>query len=150
MSPLLHFILGTVLLALCFIHPLCIILFVGYLFYTNSQSDTEPTTPYTPPTLHGHSLTTGDDKALFMLRKEAYLKSPAWYKKRQQTLQRDNYACVECGRHTNLNIHHIRYTNIFNEPLADLLTLCSDCHIALHDRVGYPQSYNDYMTKEYK
>lgn len=147
MSPLLRFLLGAALLTFCFAHPLFIIFFVGYLFYINAQSDTEPTTP---PTLHGNTLTAIDDKALFMLHKEAYLKSPAWHQKRQQTLQRDNYACIECGCHTNLNVHHIRYTNIFNEPLADLLTLCSDCHKTLHDRVGYPQSYNDYMTKEYK
>ena len=150
MSPLLHFLLGGALLILCFAHPFFIILFVGYLFYTNAQSDTVPTTPSTPPSLHGNDLTTVDDKALFMLRKDAYLKSSIWSQKRQQTLQRDNYACVECGRHTDLNVHHIRYSNIFNEQPADLLTLCSDCHTALHNRVGYPQSYDDYMTKEYK
>ena len=150
MSPTTRFILGTVLLALCFAHPFFILLLVGYLFYTNAQSNTVPTTPSTPPSLHGNDLTTVDDKALFMLRKEAYLKSPAWHQKRQQTLQRDNYACTDCGRHTNLNVHHIRYNNIFNEQPADLLTLCSDCHTTLHNRVGYPQTYNDYMTKEYK
>ena len=147
MSPLLQFLLGGALLILCFAHPLFIILFVGYLLYTNAQFDTEPTTP---PTLHGNDLHNIDDKALFMLRKDAYLKSSIWSQKRQQTLQRDNYACVECGRHTDLNVHHIRYTNIFHEQPADLLTLCSDCHTALHNRVGYPITYNDYMTKEYK
>lgn len=94
MSPLLRFLLGAALLTFCFVHPLFIIFFVGYLFYINAQSDTEPTAP---PTLHGNTLTTIDDKALFMLRKEAYLKSPAWHQKRQQTLQRDNYACIKCG-----------------------------------------------------
>ena len=150
MSPLLHFLLGGALLILCFAHPFFILLFVGYLFYTNAQSDTVPTIPSTPPSLHGNDLTTVDDKAIFMFRKDAYLKSSTWSQKRQQALQRDNYACVECGRHTDLNVHHIRYNNIFNEQSADLLTLCSDCHTALHDRVGYPQSYEDYMTKEYK
>ena len=45
----------------------------------------------------------------------------------------------------------ITTTRKFNtkEQPADLLTLCSDCHTALHDRVGYPSTYEDYMTKEY-
>ena len=145
MQPLTHLLLGAVLLALSFLHPFFIILFVGYLFFVNSLSE-EPV----QPTLHGRDLSTLDTKELFMHRKEAYLQSSIWSQKRNQTLQRDNYACVHCGRHTCLNVHHIRYSNIFNEQPADLLTLCSDCHTALHDRVGYPQTYNDYMTKEYK
>ena len=149
-NPLLHFLLGGALLILCFAHPFFIVFFVGYLFYTNAQSHTVPTTPSTPPTLHGRDLSTLDAKELFMHRKDAYLKSSIWSQKRNQILARDHYACTSCGRHTSLNVHHIRYSNIFNEQPADLLTLCSDCHTALHDRVGYPQSYNDYMTKEYK
>lgn len=149
MSPLLKFLLGGALLILCFAHPFFILLFVGYLFYTNAQSDTVPTIPSTPPSLHGNDLTAVDDKAIFMLRKDAYLKSSIWSQKRNQILERDYYACTSCGRHTSLNVHHIRYTNIFNEQPADLLTLCSDCHTALHDRVGYPSTYEDYMTKEY-
>ena len=149
MSPLLQFLLGGALLILCFAHPFFTILFVGYLFYTNAQSNTVPTTLSTPPSLHGNDLTTVDDRALFMLRKDTYLKSSIWSQKRNQILERDHYACTSCGRHTSLNVHHIRYSNIFNEQPADLLTLCSDCHTALHDRVGYPFTYEDYMTKEY-
>ena len=143
MSPITHFILGTVLLALCFIHPLFIAFFVIYLFILNASDNSEPT-------LHGPNLQQSDPQAYFMHKKSAYLQSSIWSQKRNQTLQRDNYACTSCGRHTSLNVHHIRYSNIFNEQPADLLTLCSDCHTALHDRVGYPQTYNDYMTKEYK
>ena len=149
MSQLPYFIVGAVLLVLSFIHPLFLALFIGYLFFLNDLEKPKPT-PSTRPTLHGNDLTTVDDKALFMLRKDAYLKSSIWSQKRQQTLQRDHYACTSCGRHTDLNVHHIRYSNIFHEQPADLLTLCSDCHTALHDRVGYPQTYDDYMTKEYK
>ena len=147
MSPVTHFILGTVLLALCFIHPLFIALFVIYLFILNVDDKTT----YTPlkPSLHGPDLQQSDPQAYFMHKKSAYLQSSIWSQKRNQILQRDNYACVHCGRHTSLNVHHIRYSNIFNEQPADLLTLCSDCHMALHERVGYPQTYNDYMTKEY-
>lgn len=145
MSPLLHFLLGGALLALSFLHPFFIILFVGYLFFVNSLSEES-----VQPTLHGRDLSTLDAKELFMYKKDAYLKSSIWSQKRNQILERDHYACVECGRHTDLNVHHIRYSNIFNEQPTDLLTLCSDCHTALHDRVGYPSTYEDYMTKEYK
>ena len=143
MSPITHFILGTVLLALCFIHPLFIAFFVIYLFILNASDNNEPI-------LHGPNLQQSDPQAYFMHKKAAYLQSSIWQQKRNQTLQRDNYACTSCGRHTSLNVHHIRYSNIFNEQPADLLTLCSDCHTALHDRVGYPSTYEDYMTKEYR
>ena len=142
MSPITHFILGTVLLALCFIHPLFIAFFVIYLFILNASDNNEPI-------LHGPNLQQSDPQAYFMHKKSAYLQSSIWHQKRNQTLERDNYACTSCGRHTSLNVHHIRYSNIFNEQPADLLTLCSDCHTALHDRVGYPSTYEDYMTKEY-
>ena len=145
MSPLLHFLLGGALLALSFLHPFFIVLFIGYLFFVNSLSEES-----VQPTLHGRDLSTLDAKELFMYKKDAYLKSSIWSQKRNQILERDHYACTSCGRHTSLNVHHIRYSNIFNEQPADLLTLCSDCHTALHDRVGYPSTYEDYMTKEYK
>ena len=144
MTQLQQFLLGLPILALCFVHPLFIIIFAFYLIYVSANNPNELT-------LHGQPLD-GDlpPLELFIHKKSTYLQSAAWHQKRSLVLARDRFACTYCGRHTDLNVHHIRYSNTFNEPLADLLTLCSDCHHSLHDRVGYPQTYNDYMTKDYK
>ena len=53
-----------------------------WLSSSNGLGKSEPT-PSTHPILHGNDLTTVDDKALFMLRKDAYLKSSIWSQKRQ-------------------------------------------------------------------
>ena len=81
--------------------------------------------------------------------KTQYLHSVDWKHKRSLVLARDNYKCVYCHRTTSLHVHHIRYTNLGKEPLEDLITVCEHCHSRIHDTVGYPNSYSDYMTKEY-
>ena len=87
--------------------------------------------------------------SLFKHSKSLYLKSKEWKEKRKKVLQRDNYRCKKCGSKTNLHIHHISYKNIGKEPLDDLVTLCDNCHKKLHDSIGYPKSYDDYMNKDY-
>jgi hypothetical protein len=62
-----------------------------------------------------------------------YIKSPAWAAKRRQVLIRDNYRCFDCGTSTRLQVHHITYKHLGNEPLEDLITLCTDCHTQRHD-----------------
>ena len=61
MRPITHLLLGAVLLALSFLHPFFIILFVGYLFFVNSLSEES-----VQPTLHGRDLSTLDEKALYV------------------------------------------------------------------------------------
>lgn len=62
-----------------------------------------------------------------------YIKSPAWSAKRRQVLIRDDYRCFDCGTSTRLQVHHINYEHLGNEPLEDLITLCTDCHTQRHD-----------------
>lgn len=60
-----------------------------------------------------------------------YLKSPEWQKKRIERLNFDNFTCQYkgCQNKTNLDVHHIRYDNIFNENVyRDLITVCRSCH----------------------
>lgn len=83
--------------------------------------------------------------ALFRLQKARYLQSNIWKDKRDLVLLRDNYQCANCGRHTELNIHHhYGYALIPNEPIECLETLCQTCHKELHDKVGYPQTLREY------
>lgn len=73
-------------------------------------------------------------RSLKKRRYKRYLKSPQWKRKRFSVLRRDNFKCVKCGSHKNLQVHHLTYNHIFNEPLCDLVTLCKKCHRQEHNR----------------
>lgn len=74
----------------------------------------------------------------------AYLHSPEWQQKRQAVIERSrnnapagsgsnpfgrcelcNYSPFKPGV---LQVHHKTYENLFNEPLEDLILLCTYCH----------------------
>ncbi|WP_377477665.1 HNH endonuclease [Olivibacter oleidegradans] len=61
-----------------------------------------------------------------------YLLSVEWKEKRRLVLERDNSLCQHCMTATAENIHHLKYDNLFNEPLEDLLSLCKPCHEKEH------------------
>lgn len=63
---------------------------------------------------------------------QEYINSPKWKAKRQMVLERDNFRCRKCGTGKNLDVHHITYDHLGNEPLDDLVTLCRDCHNDVH------------------
>lgn len=59
------------------------------------------------------------------------LRDPRWQKKRLQVMERDGFACRDCGdSKRTLQVHHCHYEK--GEPwITDerfLLTLCEDCH----------------------
>ena len=61
-----------------------------------------------------------------------YLKSKEWRDKRKDVLARDGYRCIFCFSDNDLHVHHLTYENFKNEPLSDLVTLCSICHKGEH------------------
>jgi hypothetical protein len=61
-----------------------------------------------------------------------YLASDAWKQKRVLVLKRDLGLCQKCKTNPAREIHHIKYDNLFNEPLDDLISFCKACHIAEH------------------
>jgi len=63
---------------------------------------------------------------------EAYLQSDAWRAKRETAKARDGHRCTMCGSSERLVVHHLTYDRIFEEDLADLVTLCDDCHQSVH------------------
>ena len=63
---------------------------------------------------------------------QEYINSPKWKAKRQMVLERDNFRCRKCGTGKNLDVHHITYEHIGNEPIDDLVTLCRECHESVH------------------
>lgn len=59
------------------------------------------------------------------------LRDPRWQKKRLCVMQRDGFACRDCGdADSTLHVHHCHYEK--GEPWQTderfLLTLCADCH----------------------
>ena len=72
---------------------------------------------------------------------DRYMKSPQWAAKREERLRLDGNHCVMCGRSNGLQkdgvtpilqVHHISYQRLGNEPMADLVSLCPTCHKRIH------------------
>lgn len=61
-----------------------------------------------------------------------YILSARWKLTREAVLRRDKHGCVRCGRRQNLQVHHKSYVHLGDEPLGDLITLCSTCHHLEH------------------
>lgn len=58
-----------------------------------------------------------------------YLKSPKWAAKRQMYFARYGKMCRACGRSSGpIHLHHMSYSMLGREPMADLVALCQDCH----------------------
>lgn len=74
-----------------------------------------------------------ENKKYFKLDYYEYLQTEEWKIKRNQRLKIDNYTCQNCGIHTNLQVHHLDYSTIFNESMNDLITMCKPCHFKLHE-----------------
>ena len=61
-----------------------------------------------------------------------YLRTPHWHRMRDARLELDEFACVDCGKCYDLQVHHITYERMGEEDLADLVTVCDDCHKRRH------------------
>lgn len=68
-----------------------------------------------------------------------YLNSPEWNDKRRRVLERDNYVCQACLKREATQAHHLTYSRVFNEPLFDLISVCTVCHTALHPHMEAAQ-----------
>ena len=62
-----------------------------------------------------------------------YLKSAYWVSRRERALKQDGYKCCMCGATSNLNVHHRSYERLGAESDSDLMVLCRDCHMVMHD-----------------
>lgn len=64
------------------------------------------------------------------------LRDPRWQRKRLIILQRDQFACRDCGNsHNELQVHHCFYSRCEPWEIADemLLTVCGVCHKTRQD-----------------
>lgn len=62
-----------------------------------------------------------------------YLNSNKWRLKREKVLERDKYLCQACLTRKATQVHHISYEFIYNEPLFDLISVCTECHDKIHN-----------------
>lgn len=62
-----------------------------------------------------------------------YLRSEKWYEKREAVLTRDDRTCQVTGSTRNLQIHHLNYDMVGDEPLEHLVTLNAGVHASIHD-----------------
>ena len=65
---------------------------------------------------------------------EAHRLDPESYEKlRQAVLRRDGWRCQQCGRTTNLHVHHILFRGrLGSDSMENLITLCALCHEGYH------------------
>jgi 5-methylcytosine-specific restriction endonuclease McrA len=53
----------------------------------------------------------------------------------RQVLGRDGWRCQNCGRASELQVHHLLFrSTLGGDTLGNLITLCALCHGKLHDR----------------
>ena len=57
-----------------------------------------------------------------------YLNSDIWKLKRTKVLERDNNICQACLTNKANEVHHLTYENLYDEPLFQLISVCSRCH----------------------
>lgn len=77
-----------------------------------------------------------------------YIVSPAWYKKRDERLKIDRHCCQRCGAKANLNVHHLTYKRLGREAMADLITLCQECHKKVHENKTDPLYPKGFVEKK--
>lgn len=61
-----------------------------------------------------------------------YLQTPEWREKRRVEIAAAEHRCRRCGAHGPLELHHLTYRNLGNEPPEDLVVLCVTCHQEAH------------------
>lgn len=58
-----------------------------------------------------------------------YLKSAKWKAKRGAAIDKAGNKCQRCGYPAyKLEVHHLSYEHLFDEPPGDLLVVCKSCH----------------------
>jgi hypothetical protein len=73
------------------------------------------------------------------------LRDPRWQKRRLEIMQRDGFACVECGRKDlTLNVHHRYYISgrdPWDYPDEALVTLSEDCHETITEQIDFIKKF---------
>lgn len=75
-------------------------------------------------------------------RYNEHLASDKWKDLRNKVFRRQSGICAGCESGAVEHVHHLTYAHMGDEFLFELLGLCIDCHLKLHDRhPDYCQGY---------
>jgi len=85
-----------------------------------------------------------------MTQYDDYIQSDEWDIRRKERLAIDEYTCQDCGvTGVSLDVHHLTYDRLGNEPMYDLLSLCRQCHNIEHGlearEYGICQTCGEYL-----
>jgi 5-methylcytosine-specific restriction endonuclease McrA len=75
-----------------------------------------------------------------MLRKVKRIKlgKQIYQRLMKRVLERDGWRCQKCAALENLQVHHtIKRSQLGNDSLDNLVTLCAYCHMAEHEQLSY-------------
>jgi hypothetical protein len=73
-----------------------------------------------------------------------YLESNHWKELRRKRLEVAQYKCEKCKSPFSLQVHHIRYRNLYDVEVGDLICLCDYCHQKHH---GLTPSYRPFSPR---
>jgi 5-methylcytosine-specific restriction endonuclease McrA len=71
-------------------------------------------------------------RQLASLPYDEYLNTDHWRRVSRKKLNQVGNRCQRCGKHKNLNVHHLTYRTRGHEKMVDLMVLCGECHEAFH------------------
>src|SRR5262245_38656430 len=63
---------------------------------------------------------------------KAYINSAEWKEKRRLVFRKQGRKCTDCGKTSELQVHHKTYERLGHERLSDLEVLCRQCHANCH------------------
>ena len=67
---------------------------------------------------------------------------------RKKIYRRDGFACALCGNPKTLQIHHLYARSAGGKDTPhNLITVCQDCHMALHGHALDGTTYNERMER---
>lgn len=61
-----------------------------------------------------------------------YLKSAHWLQLKESLFKQLGKRCFACRSFYEIDVHHLRYRELYNVLRGDLIPLCHDCHQIAH------------------
>lgn len=65
-----------------------------------------------------------------------YLVTDHWKALRFMKMKQAGFKCEKCKSDENIQVHHLRYRDLFDVQLSDLQCLCRNCHQRAHGLAG--------------
>lgn len=73
------------------------------------------------------------DLAAWRSEHALYLHSSKWARLRDAVLKRSGGRCEGCGSNNATQVHHLHYKRWRREMLFDLVAVCRQCHLQIHE-----------------